>query len=127
MQSLNGFNTTKWGPSAWLFLHCITLNYNTKSKKEYFMFFKSLQYVLPCRVCRDHYKNIINSTGKKTHLSIQKFESRETLSYWLFCVHNKVQQQVYIKSGLLKDLPPYKSNKTDFKKAMLVYENYRFK
>ena len=52
-----------WGSQAWLFLHTITLNYPdnpSKFDKENFKnFFENLSHVIPCDVCKDHYKQNI--------------------------------------------------------------------
>ena len=55
--------TTKdWGPRLWYVLHLITFNYPENpsfiDKQHYETFFLSLQNVLPCSICREHYKKI---------------------------------------------------------------------
>ena len=59
LNNTQGFQTTVWGPAAWLFLHCIALNYQTKQKRVYKLFFKNLGGVLPCGSCRDNYHRTI--------------------------------------------------------------------
>ena len=64
--SPNGMMTSTWGPPLWHALHAITFNYpvnpSEEQKKEYFNFFNSLGGVLPCKYCRDNYKENIIST-----------------------------------------------------------------
>lgn len=88
--SQNGFQSKIWGPPAWFFLHCITMNYNpTKhSKTGYIQFFKTLQYVLPCGTCRINYSELIQSGKHK--LTDDVFDSRASLVKWLFHVHNAI-------------------------------------
>ena len=82
-----------WGSHAWIFLHTITLNYPdepTKFDKEnYKNFFENLSHVIPCEVCKNHYKQNI----KKYPIQL---ESKETLTRWLHKIHNIVN----IKNGV---------------------------
>jgi FAD-linked sulfhydryl oxidase len=76
-----------WGPSAWMFLHTITLNYpenpTYQDKHSYKVFFDSLKNVIPCPKCRGHYKqNLIQ-------FPIQ-LNSKKELSQWLIDIHNQV-------------------------------------
>ena len=79
-----------WGPNAWLFLHTITFNYPKNptiiDRNNYYDFFNSLQNVLPCEKCQEHYK-----------LNLQKFpiqlQSRRHLVQWLINMHNAVNIQ----------------------------------
>lgn len=117
----NGFQTNVWGPPAWLFLHCVSLNYNPlKQKKEYIRFFKSLAGVLPCGSCRDNYRNTI-TRHSALKLTTGVFESRESLAYWLFRLHN------YVTKCTLKGSPTYNNSRTDFKNMVAFYENFRAK
>ena len=76
-----------WGSHAWLFLHTITLNYPDNPTKfdmdNYKKFFENLGEVIPCEVCKAHYKKNI-----KMH-PIQ-LESKEALAKWLHHIHNLV-------------------------------------
>ena len=79
-----------WGPNAWLFLHTITFNYPKNptviDRNNYYDFFNSLQNVLPCPKCQEHFK-----------LNLQKFpiqlQSRRHLVQWLINIHNAVNFQ----------------------------------
>ena len=81
-----------WGSHAWLFLHTITLNHPdspTKFDKEHYQnFFENLSHVIPCDVCRSHYKQNI----RKNPIQL---DSKETLTKWLYKIHNLVN----IKNG----------------------------
>lgn len=125
MNSNNGFQTNVWGPMSWVFLHMITLNYSPDRKKDTMRFFKSLKGVLPCAACRKNYQEIIQRQDPKYRLSADKFESRKSLSYWLFIVHNEVQRGIYSRSKNISDKPIYTDSKADFKKAMKKYEPMR--
>ena len=78
----------KWGRPGWKFLHSVTFAYPEKpslrTKIQYMKFFKSLQYVLPCPMCRREYSRAARK------LNLGHLKNTETLSRWLVCVHNQV-------------------------------------
>lgn len=88
----HGFQPNVWGPPLWFFLHTASLNFPAKptpeQKMQYFTFFKSVGFVLPCRYCRESYQKWTET------LSMREFESRETLSRWLYDIHNKVNKKL---------------------------------
>ena len=81
-----------WGPHAWIFLHSITFDYPdnpTKEVKEkYKGFFESLQDILPCEKCRNHYKKNI----KKYPLNEYVLKNRKNLIEWLIDLHNIINK-----------------------------------
>lgn len=82
--------TTKdWGPKLWYSLHIITFNYpdnpTFSDKQNYENFFTSLQYVIPCSLCRQHYRDHLEKNPIKPHL-----ENKISLSKWLVEIHNEV-------------------------------------
>lgn len=83
------FTKKHWGNYAWGFLDAVVLTYPAKpssqEKQNYRTFFTSLQSILPCPMCRDHYAQNL----KKYSLD-QGLESREHLIRWLTDVHNSV-------------------------------------
>jgi len=87
-----------WGSHAWLFLHTITLNYPDNPTKfdidNYKNFFENLSNVIPCEVCKAHYK-------KNIKMYPIQLESKESLTKWLHKIHNLVN----VKNG--KDEYPY--------------------
>ena len=88
--SKNGMLTSIWGPSLWHSLHTISFNYpvnpSKSEKKDYMNFFKSLEKILPCKYCRDNYKKNLTSIP----LTKKVFKNRETLSTWVFTLHEKI-------------------------------------
>ena len=118
-----GFQTKVWGPAAWLFLHTVTLNYNPEKSKEYRLFFKYLKDVLPCGACRDNYTRIL----KIMPMDKEVMKTRSNLSYWLFKVHNRVQNDIYKKTEDVENKPKYENNKKDFKQIVNFYETFRAK
>ncbi len=79
-----------WGPHTWFFLHSVTFNYPfkpTNEDKEHIAhFFKEIEDILPCSVCRRHYKE---------HLKKKPIQNkdRKVLAYWLIDLHNIVNIQ----------------------------------
>ncbi len=96
----NGMLTSIWGPPMWHALHTISFNYpvnpSLEQKKNYLAFFKSLQHVLPCRHCRENYKKNI----QKIRLNINTMKNRQSLSLWLFKLHEEINKNLGKKSGL---------------------------
>jgi len=82
-----------WGPHAWIFLHSITFNYpdnpTEDEKKHYKNFFENLKFILPCDLCKEHYKINI----KKKKLTDKVLSSRKNLIEWLIDIHNEVNKR----------------------------------
>ena len=102
-KSGDGMLTSVWGPSMWHSLHTISFNYPVKPSKEqkqqYYNFFMSLRHILPCKYCRLNYvKNL-----KAVPLKQSTMESRETLSKWLYELHEEINRMLDKKSGLTYD------------------------
>lgn len=120
LNNTNGFQTNIWGPVAWFFIHCVSLNYHPTRKSDYKRFFKSLSGVLPCGSCRDNYMSTI-TRHKSLKLTDDIFDSRESLSYWVFRLHN------YVRKCQTKKVPHYRNTKTDFKRMIAHYDRFRAK
>ena len=78
-----------WGPHAWQFLHSITLSYpdnpTLEDKNNHAQFFNSIQNILPCQKCKDHYTQNLHILPIEQHL-----DNKESLFRWLVDVHNRV-------------------------------------
>ena len=81
---------SQWGPSAWLFLHSVSFQYpenpNDQDKNNYKIFFESLQNILPCPNCREHYQKNLKENP-------MNLESRESLIKWVIDLHNAVNKK----------------------------------
>jgi hypothetical protein len=101
----NGLITKIWGGPGWIFNHSITFGYplepTEEQKAKYKNYFISLGDVLPCRLCRESYKKIIN-TGD-TALTDDVLKNRETLTKWLYRVHEAVNAKLEIDYGITYD------------------------
>lgn len=109
----DGMLTTAWGPQFWFILHNITFNYPVNPTKDdidhYYSFFKTLRYVLPCRHCRE---NIVKNM-KTLKFSKKIFINRETLSKWVYELHNHVNTMLG------------KKVKISFHEVRCMHENFR--
>lgn len=104
----NGMMTKIWGPPGWLFLHCVTVGYphtidmskpeHVFRKEQTKLFFTSLGHVLPCLYCRDSYNEYI----QEHPLTDKILMTRETLSKWLYDIHNLVNEKLNVK-----DIPTF--------------------
>ena len=112
-QSNDGMLTDIWGPPFWHFLHIISFNYSTKPTKEqqnnFYNYFKSLENILPCKYCRINFsKNL-----KSTKFSKRVFKNRDSLSEWVYNLHNHI------------NLMLGKTCKLSYQEVKNRYENYR--
>jgi hypothetical protein len=85
-------NPKVWGPHAWFFIDSIVLSLPNKlsyeQKNIYKNFFTSLQDILPCEGCREHYKqNLI-----KYPLTDVVLSKKENMVKWILNVHNNVRR-----------------------------------
>jgi len=96
----DGMLTSVWGPPMWHYLHTMSFNYPTNpssdDKKHYRDFILNLQYVLPCKYCR---QNLVNNLKKKP-LQMCDMENRETFSKYVYELHELVNKMLNKKSNL---------------------------
>ena len=95
----NGLMTRLWGPSGWLFLHCISFGYpykidpkNTEhieKQNDYYRFFYYLGKVLPCKYCRNSYMEYFVKNSP-----MSKMGTRKDFTKWLYDVHNMVNDKL---------------------------------
>ena len=96
----DGMLTTVWGPGMWHYLHTMSFNYPVKptnaEKMHYKNFMLNLQYVLPCRYCRENLKNNYKAHPlKECHL-----KNRAAFSRYVYRLHEIVNKMLGKKSGL---------------------------
>jgi hypothetical protein len=114
----NGLITKIWGPMMWESIHCIAFGYpiepTSEQKENYKNFFLNLMNVLPCKFCRDSYKDFITKE-ENTLLRDEDLENRESLTKFVFKIHNRVNKKLGVNYNICYD---------DFVKK---YESYRAK
>lgn len=103
--SKNGLITKIWGYHLWEALHSITFGYpenpSSEQKIIYRRFFTDLGEVLPCKYCRDSYKKFIQCGNTELHDSI--FDSRNTLTKWLYDLHEAVNAKLGVTYKITYD------------------------
>ena len=96
----DGMITSVWGPPMWHVLHTISFNYpvspTEEQKKHYYKFYYNLKNILPCKYCRDNLAN----NFKKVPLTMDVFESRNTLSMYIYELHETINTMLGKDSGL---------------------------
>ncbi|MBA43015.1 MAG: hypothetical protein CMF62_03285 [Magnetococcales bacterium] len=113
----NGLITKIWGPSGWKFLHSVSFGYPIKptneQKNEYRNFFKSVGDILPCVYCRESYKKFIQEGCTK--LDENALENRDSLTRWLYNIHEAVNEKLEVTYGVT------------YQDVVNKYESYRAK
>lgn len=91
-----------WGPSMWLVLHSITFCYpnnpSDEIKQTHKSFFELLGDILPCIHCRDSYKKLIKNGLTKLDDNVLK--NRQTLTTWLYNIHEAVNYKIGVDYGV---------------------------
>jgi hypothetical protein len=89
-------HSTIWGWIAWDLMHLISFTYPKKptdiDKQMYKQFYISIGDIIPCKVCRSHYKQRIFRIN-----AISIFLNRKNLTIWLVNLHNEVNNGLHKK------------------------------
>ena len=100
------FPPSVWGPFFWHTIHIVAIGYpknptytDKKCAKE---FYESLAFLLPCSVCRDHYKEHLSKNPLTPFL-----DSRTDLIKWTVAIHNKVNVSLGKKEWSLEEVLSY--------------------
>tara|TARA_B100001094_G_C18184536_1_gene802925 strand:- start:776 stop:1405 length:630 start_codon:yes stop_codon:yes gene_type:complete len=100
----NGMMTKVWGPPGWFFLHCVTFGFPVSPEQfdrdkgleqgttanAYYKFFMNVGDILPCRYCRESYKEFL----KDENVGPPNVTNRETLVKWFWQMHNRVNAKL---------------------------------
>ena len=105
-------DTRFWGPSGWRLLHSITFGYIPRTdKKAVRDMFEMLPFVLPCKFCRASLSEYMEKDPLEPAL-----ESRDTLTRWLWRIHNEVNAKLRSQKLNVAPNPP-------FEKVASLYED----
>ena len=105
-------NPDIWGRATWTFIHSIAINYPEhplpSEKNNTINFFTILGDMLPCRYCRQHYRENLK------YLPI-KADSKMDLINWTIDLHNRVNSSngkkvLSREEALEKIISVYKNN-----------------
>lgn len=100
-------NNKVWGRSLWIILHTTTEKINTitykripnEEKRLWMNLLKSLQFSLPCPLCKSHYRQYYANTPIYTF-------NKDTIRKWLFDLHCQVNNRNNIDNIIkIDDLP----------------------
>lgn len=90
--SINNISPNEWGPSAWRFMHYITMAYpdnpTTIDKQNMKTFFSSIGSILPCEKCRINFAKHTSVYPLNDYVLNSRFD----LVNWLIDVHNEVNK-----------------------------------
>lgn len=96
----DGMLTPVWGPSLWHFLHTMSFNYpvnpTEEDKKNYLNFILGLQFILPCRYCREN----LTKNFEVLPITNETMKSRDSFSRYIYNLHETVNKMLGKKSGL---------------------------
>ena len=91
----------------------MSFNYPVKptcdDKHHYMDYIKSLEYILPCRYCRENLKRNL----KETNFSMSDMKNRDTFSRYIFNLHSHINTMLG------------KKNKLTYEEVRERYENFR--
>jgi hypothetical protein len=100
------FPPSVWGPFFWHTVHIVALGYpknptytDKKCAKE---FYESLAYLLPCSICREHYREHLTKNPITTFL-----DSRTDLIKWTIQIHNQVNKMLGKLEWTLEEVLTY--------------------
>jgi len=86
------YSPARWGPPAWDFLYCMAFSYPKKptsqDKKNMIQFLKNFSNVLPCNVCKNHFRASI----RKNPLN-KAVASKTILVKWVMNVKNEISKK----------------------------------
>jgi hypothetical protein len=96
----DGMMTAIWGPTMWHIMHTISFNYPIKPTKEqkkyYYDYYYNLQFILPCRYCREN----LTKNFETLPLKPSVFKNRESLSRYVYSLHELVNKMLNKNSAL---------------------------
>lgn len=82
-----------WGELMWRSIHMIAISYpldpDLEARARFRQFFESLQFVLPCKICRAGYTTLFAAMPIDDAL-----DGREELFRWTVDVHNEVAKKL---------------------------------
>jgi len=106
-------DTRFWGPSGWKLLHIITFAYNPSDKVAVKELFQMLPYVLPCKYCRTSLAGYMDTYPLEPAL-----QSRETLTRWLWKIHNEVNAKLRNQKIPTVPDPPFENVQKYYKQIL---------
>ena len=118
-----------WGPKVWYLLHIFSMNNNLKILNNkihnYYIFYTSFYYILPCFICSKHYHEILYYINPLEEDKI----NQKYLKKWVYDTHNIVNdilnKPLYKYSTLKKEYKTVDHNKLFFT-LKILFNNLNF-
>lgn len=99
-----GLSPNIWGPSWWAVLHGLAHNSPASTRpRQWAEFIWNIQHVLPCRVCREHFRGHLappDHTPSRILNKLQEDITAGEATELLFRLHNRVRSLAALKSGV---------------------------
>ena len=118
-------DSSVWGPPMWFFLHTSAMNYpiypNAITKKKFYDFFQNLHLFITNESMGYDFSKLINEYPISPYL-----DNRESLTRWVWFIHNKINKKIEKPIISLKDF--YEKYYEAYKpKAILKKDYYKIK
>ena len=88
MNMMGDNGNTAWQPLTWVIFHILALKYDSNETEHYIRFFNTFKTIIPCKICRNHFQEKINSEG----MSIEKNIKDGNIFQWTILLHNNVNK-----------------------------------
>jgi hypothetical protein len=106
----------EWGPTVWKIIHIISeqlgKNTNTIMQKDEMTYYKAFQrkiyYILPCKICREHYKEQYKNIKDIEYTNFKTYSKTFYLN-----LHNEINLRNSINQYTFQDLDIYKQYTKD--------------
>ena len=80
-----------WGFKFWYTIESVILSMDfsdINSIESVYLFFITIQYILPCPTCREHYQEFLKENDLQKY-----FVSKRKLFYWTFKLQNEIKER----------------------------------
>lgn len=104
-----GEDTRHWGTCVWHLFHTLTYSFDGKLQEHYHHFFEAVSYILPCQICIDHYKQMLDElpmvaqsfSPKIPETDVEKYcadkNGGKKIVEWMVGLHNRVNRRLHRK------------------------------
>lgn len=109
----------EWGPPLWNILHSLTESLgnqknaiiSTDEANEMVFLLRDVEKIMPCALCRNHYNAWRKQHPLEKIAALRGLALREAVRKWLYDLHENVNKDRKIESGITLDQIPtiYKS------------------
>ena len=77
-----------WKQYTWIVFHNIAKSYDDSNKDRYNDFFESFKVVIPCKICREHYKKNVSENDMNIYSNLES----DKIFNWTVNLHNTVNR-----------------------------------